>query len=92
MEGILSFFGGIEGLAGKMKDLELTRRATDKEIADIKAVLWKKADIEQRLTAMANDIKGNLTELLRTKETALAAETTKVATAAAAAKAAADKA
>jgi hypothetical protein len=92
VEGILSFFGGLEGLAGKMKEQELTRRATNKEIADIKAVLWKKADIEQRLTAMTTDITNKLTTLLTTKETALAAETTKVAAAAAAAQAAADKA
>ena len=92
MEGILSFFGGMEGLAGKMREQELTRRATNQEIADIKAVLWKKADIEQRLTAMTTDITNRLTTLLTTKETALAAETTKVNAAAAAAQAAADKA
>jgi len=61
-----------------MKDLELTRRATDKEIADIKAALLKKADIEQRLTAMTTEITTKLTNLLT-------AETAKVATAAAAA-------
>lgn len=70
----------------------MTRRTTDKQLADIKAGFVRKHEIDERLQTLATDLTRELSALLSNKETALVSETARVAAATTAAHAAIERA